>query len=317
MLSPDSALEGQRPANKPAQGNALGWRIFWRQALTGRNKFAPVLCSPFRAWALFVRLPRALPWAGLSRTFGAESVRSEPLPVLCLPGSGMRALLSAAFVFALPLGALAQGVKFRLNPAPELNEPGKKAAPEEAQQIAKRAMALMTKGDLAAAKKEFLKVLTLVPGNQPTLINIGLIEYRQRNYGEAENLLRKVIRADPENGLGWLILGVIFYDAGKLDAAHAALAQAAYLLPKDPRAHHYLGVTVGKKGWYSGAEDQMRKAIALEPEYAEAHFNLAVFYLQRNPPAVELARRHYQRALDLGAAPDPDVAKQLTEPSIM
>ena len=58
----------------------------------------------------------------------------------------------------------------------------------------------------------------------------------------------------------------------------------------------------------------MRKAISLEPEYAEAHFNLAVFYLQRNPPAVELARRHYQRALDLGAAPDPDVAKQLGEP---
>lgn len=226
----------------------------------------------------------------------------------------MRALLSAALVFLLPLGAVAQGPKFRLSPAPDLNEPGKTAAPEAAQQIAKRAMALMTKGDLVAARKEFLKVLTLVPGNLPTTINIGLIEYRQKNYAEAEKLLRKVVRADPENGLGWLILGVIFYDADKLDAAHAALAQAAYLLPKDARAHHYLGVTVGKKGWYSGAEDEMRKAIALEPEYEEAHFNLAVFYLQRNPPAVELARRHYQRALDLGAAPDPEVAKQLGEP---
>ena len=226
----------------------------------------------------------------------------------------MRALLTAALVLTLQAGVLAQGVKFRLSPAPDLDEPGEKAAPEEAQQTAKRAMALMTKGDLAASKKEFLKVLTLVPGNLPTLINIGLIEYRQKNYGEAEKLLRKVIRADPENGLGWLILGVISYDADRLDAAHAALAQAAYLLPKDARAHHYLGVTVGKKGWYSGAEDEMRKAIALEPEYAEAHFNLAVFYLQRSPPAVELARRHYQRALDLGAAPDADVAKQLTDP---
>ena len=48
--------------------------------------------------------------------------------------------------------------------------------------------------------------------------------------------------------------------------------------------------------------------------YAEAHFNLAVFYLQRTPPAVELARRHYQQALNLGAAPDPQVEKSLTEP---
>ena len=73
-------------------------------------------------------------------------------------------------------------------------------------------------------------------------------------------------------------------------------------------------MTIGRKGWYFGAEDEMRKAIELAPDYPEAHFNLAVFYLQRTPPAVELARRHYQKALDLGAAPDPQVAKSLAEP---
>jgi Tfp pilus assembly protein PilF len=78
--------------------------------------------------------------------------------------------------------------------------------------------------------------------------------------------------------------------------------------------HQYLGVTIGQKGWYSGAEDEMRKAIEIDPSYAEAHFNLAVFYLQRNPPAIELARRHYERALELGAPPDPDVEKSLTPP---
>jgi Tfp pilus assembly protein PilF len=57
----------------------------------------------------------------------------------------------------------------------------------------------------------------------------------------------------------------------------------------------------------------MRKALELQPDYQEAHFNLAVFYLQRNPPAVELARRHYQKALDLGGAPDAEVARALGE----
>ena len=55
----------------------------------------------------------------------------------------------------------------------------------------------------------------------------------------------------------------------------------------------------------------MRKAIELQPNYTEAHFNLAVFYLQRTPPAVELARRHYQKALDLGASPDAQLEKSL------
>jgi Flp pilus assembly protein TadD len=145
----------------------------------------------------------------------------------------------------------------------------------------------------------------------PTTINLGLVEYRQKNYAEAERLLLRAVRLQPQNGLGWMLLGVIEFDQDKLDAALAALAQAVLWEPKNALAHHYLGVTVGKKGWYSGAEDEMRKAIELQPNYAEAHFNLAVFYLQRNPPAVELARRHYQKALDLGAAHDPEVDKIL------
>ncbi|EDY19159.1 Tetratricopeptide TPR_2 repeat protein [Chthoniobacter flavus Ellin428] len=122
------------------------------------------------------------------------------------------------------------------------------------------------------------------------------------------------MRLAPEASLGWLILGIVQYDRTRYDNALASLAQAAVLDPRNAMVHQYLGVTIGQKGWYSGAEDEMRKAIELDPSYAQAHFNLAVFYLQRNPPAVELARRHYERALELGAAPDPDVEKSLTPP---
>jgi len=59
------------------------------------------------------------------------------------------------------------------------------------------------------------------------------------------------------------------------------------------------------------AQEAARKAIELEPDYAEAHYNLAVFYLERNPPAVELARRHYYKSVDLGGAPDPDLEKKV------
>jgi Tfp pilus assembly protein PilF len=204
--------------------------------------------------------------------------------------------------------------RFRLAPSPDLNEPGKKKASDEAQELSKRALAAMNKGDLDAAKKDFFKVLEQVPDNVPTMINLGLLDYRKKNYAEAENRLKIAVRLAPESGLGWLILGVVQYDAGRFDHALAALAQAVLLEPKNAMVHHYFGVTLGQKGWYSGAEDEMRKALELDPSYAEAHFNLAVFYLQRNPPAVELARRHYQRALELGAAPDPDVERSLTPP---
>lgn len=204
--------------------------------------------------------------------------------------------------------------QFRLAPSAELNEPGKRKVSEELQKINKRALVAMAKGDLNTARQNFLKVLQSAPDNVPTMINLGLVEFRSKNLETAENRLQSAVRLAPDASLGWLILGIVQYDRNRYDNALASLAQAAVLEPKNAMVHQYLGVTIGQKGWYSGAEDEMRKAIELDPSYAEAHFNLAVFYLQRNPPAVELARRHYQRALELGAAPDPDVEKSLTPP---
>jgi Flp pilus assembly protein TadD len=204
--------------------------------------------------------------------------------------------------------------KFRLAPAVDLDEPGKHKVSEEVQKISKRAILAMAKGDLNSARQDFLKVLQSVPDNVPTMINLGLVEYRSKNLEAAAERLGIAVKLAPDSSLGWLILGIVQYDRGRYDNALAALAQAAVLEPKNAMVHQYLGVTIGQKGWYSGAEDEMRKAIEIDPSYAEAHFNLAVFYLQRNPPAVELARRHYQRALELGAAPDPDLEKSLTPP---
>jgi len=221
--------------------------------------------------------------------------------------------ISLCVVFAASAVAVSDGpsLRFRIGPSADIQEPGKKKVSDEAQKAAKVAMAALEKGDLAAAKRDFQKVLTLAPGNAPTLINLGLVEYRQKKYADAETLLKNAVKSAPESGLPWLVLGVVQYEQNKLDAALAALAMAAYLEPKDARVHQYLGVVVGNKGWYSAAEDEMRKAIELEPDYAEAHYNLAVFCLERKPPAVELARRHYYKSVDLGGAPDPEIEKKI------
>jgi tetratricopeptide (TPR) repeat protein len=192
-----------------------------------------------------------------------------------------------------------------------LTEPGKKKVDVDVQRAFKAGNIAIGKGDLNSAREDFLKVLQAVPDSVPAMVNLGLVEYRAKNLEKAEGLLQNAVNMAPKSALGWLLLGIVQYDRSRYDFALASLAQAAVLDPKNPMVHQYLGVTIGQKGWYSGAEDEMRKAIELDPEYAEAHFNLAVFYLQRNPPAVELARRHYERALELGAAPDPDVERSL------
>lgn len=224
----------------------------------------------------------------------------------------MKTILALAALLAGPADLPAQSTpRFRLGPSHDIQEPGKKKVSTEAQTLARKAMASFQKGDFAEARQNFQKALVLAPGNVPVTINLALIDYREKRFTEAEERLRSATRNSPESGLSWLVLGVVQFEQNKLDAALAALAHAAYLEPKDARAHHYLGVVIGSKGWYSGAEDEMRKAIELDPDYAEAHYNLAVFYLQRVPPATELARRHYEKSLDLGGAPDAEIKKKI------
>src|SRR6185503_6825137 len=118
--------------------------------------------------------------------------------------------------FAAPEGP---GLRFRIGPSEDIQEPGKKKVSEEAQKTAKLAMAELEKGDYAAAKRDFQKVLTLAPGNAPTLINLGLVEYRQKKFADAETLLKSAVKSAPDSGLPWLVLGVVQYEQKKLDAA--------------------------------------------------------------------------------------------------
>ncbi|MEO6788570.1 MAG: tetratricopeptide repeat protein [Chthoniobacteraceae bacterium] len=182
---------------------------------------------------------------------------------------------------------------------------------ETAQLLYETAVKEFAAGSLDAAQAGFQKVLALSPDNPPALINLALIAQRQRRPDDADKLLRKVIQKDMSNATAWLLLGIGAYERNELDAALAHLAQAVLYAPQDARAHQYLGATLGRRGWYSAGEDELRRALELDPKSADAHYNLAVIYMERVPAAVELARRHYFRALDLGAPPDEKLAGRI------
>jgi Flp pilus assembly protein TadD len=160
------------------------------------------------------------------------------------------------------------------------------------------------RGNYAGAKEAYRRVLKVDPENLPALVNLGVTEYRLGQFDEAERLLKSSLRLKPDNATAWLNLGILYLDRDENMQALASVAQAVVHAPADPVARNYLGVAAGRNGWFDAAESELRRAVELRPDYADAHFNLAVFCLERDPPAVELARRHYQKARDLGAAPD-------------
>ena len=64
--------------------------------------------------------------------------------------------------------------------------------------------------------------------------------------------------------------------------------------------HNYLGMALSEQGMRGPAETALRRAIQLQPGFADAHFNLALVYILQDPPLRELARWHYQKALASG-----------------
>lgn len=200
-------------------------------------------------------------------------------------------------------------------PVPLVVQPETKPSVETAtvESIGAEGIAAFEKGNFDGAREAYLRVLKIEPNNLPALVNLGAAEYRLGNYEESERLLRRSLQLKPDNATAWLNLGILYVERNEPMRALAAMAQAVVYAPKDPVARNYLGVAAGRNRWFDAAEAELRRAIELRPDYADAHFNLAVFCLERVPPAKELARRHYQKAIELGAARDELIEKTLKQ----
>lgn len=168
--------------------------------------------------------------------------------------------------------------------------------------------------DYGAARNAYSRVLALEPENLMGLVNLGMVEFYSGRPDKAEDLLKRAVRQRLESAPAWLTLGMIYMDRNEPDAALAALSQAMLQDPRNARTRNFLGVVMGRRGWIEAAQHELRRAVELDPSYADAHYNLAVFYLEEKPPATELARRHYQRSIELGVEKNPQMEKLFSAP---
>jgi len=61
-------------------------------------------------------------------------------------------------------------------------------------------------------------------------------------------------------------------------------------------AHNNLGFSLLREGRNEAALTCFQRAAQFKPDYADAHFNLAVIYATASPPSKERAKRHYVEA---------------------
>lgn len=183
----------------------------------------------------------------------------------------------------------------------------KPGVPEELVPLAREAKENFDAGKFRAAEKQYEQILAKSPNNLSAVSNLGAVYFRTGRLKAAELTLKKAVTLAPKDEFSRRTLGIVYYRQAKYDEAVTELTKALAINPKSFIAHNYLGITASEKGWQEAAEKEMLEAIAANPDYVDAHYNLAVIYATNKPPAKELAKRHYSKAMELGAEANPSL----------
>ncbi|HAO79058.1 MAG TPA: hypothetical protein DCQ92_08800 [Verrucomicrobia subdivision 3 bacterium] len=201
-------------------------------------------------------------------------------------------------------------------PQPSKVEPVRKSIhelPAGAAELVASAQQHFARREFDQAAADYQKILDRDQNNGLALANLATIELQQDKLADAEKHIKAAIVQNPDDAYNLSTLGYLKFRQEKYDEALAALSRAATIDPENPEIQNYLGVTLSHKGLRAQGETALRKAIQINPAYAPAHNNLAVIYLSQEPPLPQLARWHYQKALEAGQPHNPDLEKMLAD----
>jgi cytochrome c-type biogenesis protein CcmH/NrfG len=196
-------------------------------------------------------------------------------------------------------------------PNPDAEKKSIHELPRGAKVLVAEAQSYYTKGQYSEAAADYEKILKSDANNPLALANLAAIELEEDKLADADQHIEAAVAQSPDDAYNLTILGRIKFSEAKYDDALDALDQAAKLDSQSAEIQNFLGVALAEKGLRSQAETAFRKSIPIQPDYADAHKNLAIVYLSAHPPEIELARWHYEKALAAGMPPNPEFEKML------
>jgi len=134
----------------------------------------------------------------------------------------------------------------------------------------------------------------------PTLwLGLGLSYYFASRLRDAEQALRKALALDPQYEVAYVVLGDLFEQSGQVDEAIAIFRRVIEIQPDLYLPYYYYGKLASKQGdkRIGEAVEKLRKAVALNPAFADAHYELGKALAQAGQPAEAI--QELKRSLEL------------------
>ncbi|MGZ5517623.1 MAG: tetratricopeptide repeat protein [Limisphaerales bacterium] len=129
--------------------------------------------------------------------------------------------------------------------------------------------------DQRGALAQWRDVKSLIPHNAASYFAIGKLLGSQGYIPEAEESLRTAATMRPEFGPTWLVLAQLDMNQSKMDLALQEIGQAKQISPKSPQVYFAYGRAYTKMGHSADAIASYRRAIELDPDFWQAHAELA------------------------------------------
>ncbi|HEY3852834.1 MAG TPA: tetratricopeptide repeat protein [Verrucomicrobiae bacterium] len=235
----------------------------------------------------------------------------EEVAIVNSPPAQQLPILPAPTATTTPASASAAPVA--VAPAPE-----KPHVVHSAKDLPPGAGAMMADGiraslerDYPRAEEKFKEILRQDENNVYVLVHLADTQFAEGNLSECEKNVTRALELDKDDSASLYLMGILRYRQEKLDEGLDALSRSAQLNTTNPSTQFYLGCVLADKGMRPAAETAFRKALQLEPDYSDAHFNLALVYASEKPPSTGLARWHYKKALNLGHPRNPKLEEIL------
>lgn len=144
--------------------------------------------------------------------------------------------------------------------------------------ILQQAIALLKRGELAAAEVHFRQLLAADPRHLDALQLLGVIEYQKGRFAAAAELLQRALGMAPEAAGLHCNLGLALQQLGRLEQALACQERALMLKPDFAEAFNNRGNVLRDLMRLEDAGASYQKAISLKPDFVEALHNLGMTY---------------------------------------
>lgn len=147
---------------------------------------------------------------------------------------------------------------------------------DQVQQLFLQGSAFLRSGRLGQALHCFQGALGIDPSNPTLYLYTGATLHDLKRYDEAVACYEKTLQLAPATGEAHNNLGNALMALGRFGEAVGSFSRAATLLPTSPVPLAARATALQALGMVSDAETECRKALAIDPGFAAAHWNLAL-----------------------------------------